>query len=112
MLQDLLLTNPTLQTCYECNWQKLTFDEDEHLIDDPQPECELLETTKTMKEEKNCERKQEFKETMSIMAITKLEGGVWSWWRVSCSSANLEIMRGDNEQWSSSPNTTNPKSKL
>jgi hypothetical protein len=49
---------------------------------------------------------------MSIMAITKLEGGVWSWWRVSCSSANLEIMRGDNEQWSSSPNTTNPKSKL
>jgi hypothetical protein len=46
------------------------------------------------------------------MAITKLEGGVWSWWRVSSSSANLEIMRGDNEQWSSSPNTTNPKSKL
>jgi len=31
-----------------------------------------------MREEKNCERKQEFKETMSIMAITKLEGGVWS----------------------------------
>jgi hypothetical protein len=31
-----------------------------------------------MQEEKNCERKREFKETMSIMAITKLEEGVWS----------------------------------
>jgi hypothetical protein len=29
-----------------------------------------------MREEQNCGRKQEFKETMSIMAITKLEGGV------------------------------------
>jgi ribosomal protein S1 len=31
--------------------------------------------TKIMREEKNCERKYEFKETMSMMAITKLEGG-------------------------------------
>ncbi len=61
-----------MQTCYECNGQQLTFDEDEHLSDDPQPECEILATTKTMREEKNCERKREFKETMST---TKLEGG-------------------------------------
>ncbi len=64
-----------MQTCYECNRQQITFDEDEHLSDDPQPECEILATTKTMREEKNCERKWEFKETMSIMAITMLEGG-------------------------------------
>jgi hypothetical protein len=49
---------------------------------------------------------------MSIMAITKLEGGVWSWWKVSSSFADLEIPIGDNEQWSPSANTTNPKSKL
>jgi hypothetical protein len=78
MLQDLLLTTTPLQTCYECNGQQLTFNEDEHLSDDPQPKCEILATIKTMREEKNCERKQEFKEIMSIMAITKLEGGVWS----------------------------------
>ncbi len=74
MLQDLLLTTPPLKTCYECNWQ-LTFDEDEHLSDDLQLECEILVITKIMREEKNCERKYEFKETMSMMAITKLEGG-------------------------------------
>jgi hypothetical protein len=31
---------------------------------------------------------------------------------VSSSSADLEIVRGDNEQWSPNANTTNPKSKL
>jgi hypothetical protein len=36
MLQDLLLTTTPLQTCYECNGQQLTLDEDEHLSDDPQ----------------------------------------------------------------------------
>jgi hypothetical protein len=49
---------------------------------------------------------------MSIMAITKLEGGVRLWWRVSSSCVDLEIPIGDNEQWSPSANTTNPKSKL
>ncbi len=101
-----------MQTCYECNGQHLTFDASEHLSDDPLPKCEILMTTKTMKQEKKCEKKWEFNGTMSIMAITKLEGGVRLWWRVSSSCVDLEIPIGDNEQWSPSANTTNPKSKL
>ncbi len=84
-----------MQTCYECNWQQLTFDEDEHLSDDPQPECEILATTKSLREEKNCERKQEFKETMSIMAITKLEGGDL----VMMEGVKLIYRFGNHERW-------------
>jgi len=97
MLQDLLLTTTPLQTCYECNGQQLTFNIlwDQHLSDDLQPECEILATIRTIREEKNCERKWNLKKLcqswplQSLKEVFGYDGGcqahlqIWKWQEVT-----------------------------